>query len=466
MARRGGVHVIDGFSCYTSSAGCGLTGFPSSSLDHRVKRGNSVQSKKRYSTTKIVLAIFVTLLLASVVVPAQSPAPKFKVLHTFHGPNGNGPAGVLSRDSAGNLYGTTEAGGAGKCGNFGCGTAFKLNKNGKQVWLHSFNIADGEEPSAGLLRDAMGNLYGTTDYGGNTTCTSGCGTVFKLDSSGKESVLYKFKAPPDGDTPQSLLARDNLGNLYGTSTGGGENGYGTIFGVNKHAKETVLHNFTGGSDGCFPGPGLIADAAGNLYGVAGSGGLGALCDQGYGVVFKLDTARNLTVLYTFGFSDGAYPASVLLLDQAGNLYGTTEGGGNSACGFDGCGVLFELSPQQDGSWIETMLYAFCSVSGCADGEEPLRGPLVRDSAGNIYGTTTFGGASRNCSASGCGTVFKLDTTGKETVLYSFTHGADGAFPFAGLIMDASGNLYGVASNGGDDRCNPPQGCGTVFKIIP
>jgi len=420
--------------------------------------------KKPLSVPKSISVTFITLLLASVIGSAQAQAQNFKVLHTFHGRNGNGPAGVLTRDSAGNLYGTTEVGGTGNCGNFGCGTAFKLNRSGKQVWLHSFNVVNGEEPSAGLLRDATGNLYGTTDFGGNTACTSGCGTVFKLDSSGKESVLYKFKAPPDGDTPQSLLARDNLGNVYGITQGGGKDSNGTIFKVSKHGKETVLHSFTGGSDGCLPVAGLIADSAGNLYGVTAQGGLG-LCDQGYGVVFKLDTANNLTVLYTFGFSDGAYPASVLLLDQAGNLYGTTEGGGNSACGFDGCGVLFELSPKQDGSWTETMLYAFCSVSGCADGEKPVSGPVVRDSAGNIYGTTIDGGTSRNCNGVGCGDVFKIDTSGKESVLYSFTNGADGGFPFAGLITDRAGNLYGTATGGGDTRCKP-NGCGTVFKIVP
>jgi uncharacterized repeat protein (TIGR03803 family) len=424
-----------------------------------------MQSKKPFSAVRPTFLIFITLLLASMVVPAQSPAPKFKVLHTFHGHNGNGPAGVLTRDSAGNLYGTTEAGGTGKCGNFGCGMAFKLNKSGNQVWLHSFNVVDGEEPSAGLVRDAAGNLYGTTAYGGNTSCTSGCGTVFKLDNSGKESMLYKFKAPPDGDTPESLLIRGGSGNVYGTTVLGGTDGDGTIFKVNKNGKETVLHNFTGGSDGCLPGPGLIADSVGNLYGVAGSGGLGGLCDQGYGLVFKLDTANNLTVLYTFGFSDGAYPASVLLLDQAGNLYGTTEGGGNSACGVEGCGVFFELSPQQDGNWTETMLYAFCSVSGCADGERPGSGPLVRDSGGNIYGTTIFGGTSQNCNGT-CGVIFKLDSSGKETVVHNFTGGPGGAVPEAGLIMDASGNLYGAASEGGDNKCNPPSGCGTVFKIVP
>jgi uncharacterized repeat protein (TIGR03803 family) len=419
----------------------------------------------RSKLAKIVFAIFITLLLASVVVPTQAQAQTFKVLHTFHGPNGNGPAGVLIRDSAGNLYGTTEAGGTGKCGTFGCGTAFKLNNNGKQVWLHSFDISDGEEPSAGLLRDATGNLYGTTDYGGNTTCTSGCGTVFKLDGDGKETVLYKFKAPPDGNTPQSLLARDKLGNVYGITQDGGKDSNGTIFKVNKNGKETVLHNFTGGSDGCLPVAGLIADSAGNLYGVTAQGGLG-LCDRGYGVVFKLDTANNLTVLHTFGFSDGAYPASVLLLDRAGNLYGTTDGGGSAECGFDGCGVVFELSPQSGGSWTESVLYEFCSLSGCADGEGPFSGPLVRDLAGNIYGSTTFGGTSQSCNGGTCGVVFKLDSTGKETVVHNFSGGADGAVPEAGLIMDASGNLYGATSEGGDNKCNPPSGCGTVFRIVP
>ena len=425
-----------------------------------------MRSKKQFSAAKSIFGVFVTLLLASAIVPAQTQqAAKFKVLHTFHGSNGNGPAGVLTRDSEGNFYGTTEAGGTGKCGNYGCGTAFKLNKSGKQVWLHSFNVVDGEEPSAGLLRDGAGNLYGTTDYGGKMNCVSGCGTVFKLDSSGKESVLYKFKGPPDGDTPQSFLARDKLGNVYGITQDGGEDSYGTVFKVNKHGKETLLHSFTGGSDGCVPVAGLIADSAGNLYGVTAQGGLG-LCDQGYGIVFKLDRANNLTVLHAFEFSDGAYPASVLLLGQAGNLYGTTDGGGSSACGFDGCGVAFELSPQPDGSWTESVLYEFCSLSGCADGEEPFSGPLVRDSAGNMYGTTTFGGTSRNCNGGNCGVVFKLDPTGMETVLHNFTGGADGAVPEAGLIMDASGNLYGATSEGGDNKCNPPSGCGTVFKIIP
>jgi len=172
--------------------------------------------------------------------------------------------------------------------------------------------------------------------------------------------------------------------------------------------------------------------------------------DGQGTVFELDTTGKETVLYSFtGGADGGRPGSVLIADSEGNLYGTTEGGGKG-CG-TGCGVVFELSPQGK-SWAENVLYTFCSLSNCADGEEPVRGPLVRDAAGNLYGTTYFGGAHHNCNENSCGVVFKLDTAGKETVLHSFTGGADGAEPAAGLIMDNAGNLYGTTELGGDAQC--------------
>lgn len=407
-------------------------------------------------------------LLMSVVTALPAQAQTFKVLHTFHGANGAGPVSQLIRDTAGNFYGTTSSGGKG-CTyiKIGCGTAFKLDRTGKQVWLHSFKGTNGEDPFAGLLRDAAGNLYGTTDFGGGTACNNslGCGTAFKLDGSGKESVLHKFKGQPDGDTPASLLVQDGRGNLYGTTAYGGINGVGSIFKIENTGKETILYSFTGGTDGCYPDAGVILDAAGNLYGITFEGGSSGFCN-GYGLVFELDTTGTLTVLHSFDSADGAYPASVLIFDKTGNLYGTTREGGKPECGGTGCGVVFELSPQSDGSWTEAVLYEFCSLSNCSDGQEPERGPLVRDAAGNLFGTAYFGGTSRNCSGSGCGAVFKLDPTGKETVLYSFTDGADGAFPFAGLIKDAAGNLYGTAAYGGDASCNPPHGCGVVFKITP
>jgi hypothetical protein len=179
-----------------------------------------MRSKKPFPAGKSTFAICITLLLASGIVPAQAQARKFKVLHAFHGPNGYGPGGVLVRDAAGNLYGTTEAGGTGKCGTSGCGTAFKLNRYGKQIWLHSFNGTGGRGPSAGLLRDSAGNFYGTAVEGGKSTkvCggiqSGGCGVVFKLDMIGTETVLHKFTGDPDGYGPRSAsgsgLSRKSL----------------------------------------------------------------------------------------------------------------------------------------------------------------------------------------------------------------------------------------------------------------
>jgi uncharacterized repeat protein (TIGR03803 family) len=430
-----------------------------------------MRSKKPLFAGKPTFVMFMTLLLASAIVPAQARAQEFRVLHTFHGPNGYAPAGVLTRDSAGNLYGTTEGGGTGKCTSSGCGTAFKLDKNGKQVWLYSFHGSDGFIPDAGLLRDAAGNLFGTTVEGGKSTkvCggiqAGGCGVVFKLDKMGKEAVLHKFTGNPDGYFPEALLVEDSAGTLYGTTVAGGVHGSGTVFKIDKTGKETVLHNFAGKPDGALPYPGVIRDAASNLYGVTSDGGTGTACDFGCGTVFKVDKTGRETILHNFDRgTDGADPDSVLVADRAGNLYGTTAAGGNGECGGTGCGTVFELSPQSNGSWKETVLYAFCSLSGCTDGETPGTGPLLRDSAGNLYGTTTIGGANRNCNGDACGVVFKLDTSGKETVLYSFTGGADGAIPLAGVVMDAAGVLYGTTQSGGDLSCL--NGCGTVFKIIP
>jgi uncharacterized repeat protein (TIGR03803 family) len=426
-----------------------------------------MQSKKLPLRAKTVFAIFVTLLLASIVVAAQTQATKFKVLHTFHGKDGAIPAGLLARDSVGNLYGTTGRGGDAKglCVSFfpGCGTAFKLSQSGKLLWSHSFNFTDGGEPLAGLMRDSAGNLYGTTVMGGDTKCYQyGCGTVFKLDSAGKEKVLQKFSRGDDGEFPEALLARDTAGNLYGTTY----DTPGTIFKVDATGNLTVLYTFTGYADGCTPYAGVILDASGNLYGAAESGGSG-YCGYGDGVIFELDTTRHLTVLHTFGGGDGAEPDSVLLFDKSGNLYGTTFYGGSSNVCQNGCGTAFKLAPNDDGTWAESVLHSFCSAEACADGLFPERGPLAMDAAGNLYGTTGNGGTN-GCGGYGCGVVYKLDTSARETVLYRFTGGTDGAGPFSGVTMDTTGGLYGVAPNGGDSRCavNSGSGCGTVFELIP
>jgi uncharacterized repeat protein (TIGR03803 family) len=430
-----------------------------------------MRSKKPLSAGKATFTIFIALLLASAIVPTQAQAQKFKVLHTFHGSNGAEPLGGLVRDNAGNIYGTTAVGGTGNCtGGTGCGTAFKLDKTGKQIWLYKFNGRNGDIPYSELLRDSSGNLLGLAGGGGDLGCNPpyGCGTVFRLDGRGKkERVLHKFAGPPgDGQGPYGSLVKDGLGNAYGATSESGSDSQGTVFEIDTSGKESILHTFAGppngGGDGSGPEGGVIRDSAGNLYGVTFQGGA-----FGAGAVYEVSSGGEETLLYSFsGGSDGAQPSSALLLDSQGNLYGTTQNGGNGQCGGTGCGVVFELSPQSGGGWTEKVLYDFCSVRGCEDGEGPFEGPLVMDTARNLYGTTYFGGAHRNCNGEGCGVVFKLGPDGKETVLHSFTGGADGALPVAGVILDSSNNLHGTTQQGGDLKCQPKFGCGVVFKVSP
>jgi uncharacterized repeat protein (TIGR03803 family) len=421
-----------------------------------------MQSKKSRSTTRAIFETFIAFLLVSAVATQSAHAQKFKVLHTFHGKDGASPFGGVVRDAAGSLYGTTIGGGTGKCTTQGCGSAFEFNKEGKQVWLYSFRGSNGYNPAAGLLRDPAGNLFGTTSHGGDMNCNSpyGCGIVFELNRAGKqETVLHKFTGTPDGSIPEGLLAEDTAGNLYGTTPLGGNLGNGAVFKIDKSGTETVLYNFSGGSDGYGPDGGVVRDSGGNLYGTAMYGGVG-FGNSGYGVVFKVDPSGTETVLHAFeSGSDGANPASALLLDLKGNVYGMTEAGGNSECGGTGCGTVFEVSPESGGVWTETVLYAFCSVAGCADGVDPLAGPLVMDAVGNLYGTTYFGGTADD------GVMFELSPAGKETVLHSFTGGSDGANPRAGVIMDSRGNLYGTTEEGGA-KCYTSYTCGVVFKITP
>jgi len=422
---------------------------------------------------KSACAIFLKLLLSLVVLPVLSAAQTFTVLHTFQGADGGGPEGSLTLDTVGNIYGTTVFGGTGtNCpyfGTAGCGTVFMLNEAGKEVALYSFDGPNGAGPSAGVLRDPMGNLFGTTQEGGvllpcGGAHGTGCGVAFRLDKKGKE-VRYKFRNNPDGSSgsnPISLLVEDAAGNLYGTTKGGGADGAGTVFKIDATGKESALYSFTGGVDGCDPSAGVILDSSGNLYGVTVQGGSG-FCNSGYGVVFKLDPSGSLAVLHTFGVGDGAYPHSALLFDSQGNLYGATTGGGSGAAcaSFDGCGTVFELLG--NGSWMEKVLYSFCALPNCVDGLEPS-GPLARDASGNLYGTTIFGGASQSCNGNNCGTVFKLDPAGNETVLHSFTGGSDGETP-SGIVIDSAANLYGSTQDGGA-TCFTSLTCGVVFKITP
>jgi uncharacterized repeat protein (TIGR03803 family) len=370
--------------------------------------------------------------LAFGVVLPPAEAQTLKVLYRFTGgADGENPVAGVVRDAAGNLYGTT---GCNYCVS-GAGSVFKVDKHGRETTLHHFSGGnDGGFPDGGVIRDAEGNLYGTTFGGG----AYGFGSVFKIDSSGKFTTLYSFGAyANDAEAPFGGLLLDDSGNLYGTASGGGVYFCGAVFKLDVNGNETLLHSFTG-VDGASPFAGLIQDSAHNLYGTTFSGGT-----YGTGTVFKLDAAGTETVLHSFR---QGFLSAVLVRDTAGNLYGAAAGGGHT-----GNGLVFKVN---DTTGRGRLLYSF---SGKDDGEEPAAG-LVRDAAGNFYGTTFLGGTS------GAGTVFKLDRSGKETVLYSFTGGTDGGNPESSLVMDATGNLYGTAYLGGDSSCFSPFGCGVVFEL--
>ena len=350
------------------------------------------------------------------------------VLHSFRGgADGGTPEAGVIRDSAGNLYGTASIGGKG-----GVGTVYQLDASGQETVLYSFpGVADGAFPYAGAIGDSAGNLYGTTISGGAWTE----GAVYRLDTAGQQKLLHSFGGGADGRYPSAGVIRDSAGNLYGTTSQGGTAGWGVVYKLDTTGQETVMHSFTNGADGGDPYAGVILDSAGNLFGTAASGGT-----ANKGVVYKLDTAGQETVLYSFtGGADGRYPTAGVILDSAGNLYGTTYFGGTGSHG-----VVYKLDPADH----EAVLYSF---TGGADGGGPYAG-VIRDSAGNLYGTTYYGGTAN------LGVVYKLDPAGHETVLYSFTSGAGGATPYAGVIRDSAGNLYGTTYSGG------AASAGVVYKL--
>jgi uncharacterized repeat protein (TIGR03803 family) len=404
--------------------------------------------------TALVLAILCLLSAA-----AAAPAPK--ALHSFAvSPNdGSSVYSSLTQDSSGNLYGTTVDG-----GKYGEGTVFKLSptKSGswKETILYSFTgELDGANPHSAIAIDARGNVYGTTVSGGLNAnkCNAGCGVVFQLSpdaGSWIQTVLYQFTGGVDGGTMYSGVILDSDGNLYGTTMTGGSKGLGTIFELTPTDGTTwqlaTLYNFGGKPDAAAAYATLIFDAAGNLYGTTYEGGA-----NNQGAVYKLTRESSGTwaeqVLYSFkGGNDGDEPFAGVILDQAGNLYGTTIEGGTA-----NVGTAYVLTAAN--GWKKTILHQFLGLSA-ADGANP--NGLIFDASGNLYGTTVGGGKYNP------GTIFRLTPNSgrwKETVLYSFTGGNDGAYPSAGLTMDAAGHLYGTTLWGG------PAGDtvgGVAFEFIP
>ncbi len=360
-----------------------------------------------------------------------------KVLYAFHdSADGEYPynAGVIF-GSDGNLYGTADRG-----GKAGEGVVYQLDGNGNEAVLYTFRtftVSGYGQPTGGVIRDSKGNFYGTT-FIGQAGVGYGYGVVYKVGPAGNSTVLHNFTGGTDGGNPYGGVIRDSKGNLYGTAEVGGASGAGVVFKINQYGNEKVLYSFTGGADGGYPLCGVMRDSKGNLYGATNGGGA-----SGAGVVFKVDTSGNETVLYSFtGGADGAYPIAGVIQDSKGNLYGTTNQGGAS-----GAGVVFKV----DTSGNETVLYTF---TGGADGAYPLWVVLASDSAANLYGTTAGGGTS------GVGVVFKVDTSGNETVLHTFTGGADGGNPEAGVIFGPGGLLYGTTAFGGQTNA------GVVFELEP
>jgi uncharacterized repeat protein (TIGR03803 family) len=382
-----------------------------------------------------------------------------KVLYSFaDGVDGGGPNGGLVFDASGNAYGTTHFGGNDSCGGQvggGCGVVFELSPDESGSWsetpLYAFQDSnDGGFPNAGVILDKSGNILGTGSTGGGFSCSIGCGVVYELSegSGWTESVLHTFDGS-DGEFPNATLLPSANGTLYSTTWYGGSSGSGTVFSLAPSGgggwKESVLYSFQGTTDGSAPAGGVVADRTGNLYGTTYK-----YDGDNDGVAFELRkrAAWKDSVLYTFTDNGGGEdPYAGMIMPAKGKLYGTAiESGPN-----DG-GVAFELVLGTKHRWTEKLLHAF-GASG--DGNAPYGG-VIADKRGDLYGATVFGGPSN------AGIVYELRPSKsgqwEEKILYSFTGGSDGQYPSGSLTIDATGNLYGATSDGGQN------GDGAVFEI--
>jgi hypothetical protein len=472
-----------------------LFGSPTGNARNPLRIELLVMHRNRYSrTVSYGLALFTVILTLGSVATAEW---KEKVLYSFQGGTNDGsvPAGGVVFDPQGNLYGATTDGGPASCAPIGgaCGAVFQLSPPAQsggswtETLIYQFKgkgSNDASVPSGGLIRDAAGNLYGVTAYGGTGDCVllgvkAGCGTVYELSpptQKGRvwtETILYSFPTAKQGYLPNGDLVFDNAGNLYGATTFGGGKGTtcdafyqycGAVFELSpprtKGGKwtEKVLHGFRSGTDGANPNGGLVSDGQGNVYGTTYGGGneSGECGTGGCGTAFELKpplqkggawTEKQLHVFT--GGNDGARPNAGVIFDSKGNLYGITVG------------TLFRLAPPpaKSGRWKETILYTF---NGCGTGCDP-EGKLISDGSGKLYGTTYS-------AQSVSGTVFRLTPPGSRggdwsfSLLYGFKGAPDGAQPAAGLVFDKAGNLYSTTTKGGTGTCS--FGCGTVFKIWP
>ena len=409
-------------------------------------------------------AILLLCLVATdlVTVTAQT----FQTLGSFDGPNGIEPFYMSPvQGTDGNLYGTTYAGGILNCvSKFGCGTVFKVTGN-KLASLYKFhcqksNCSEGLFLWSGLVLATDGNFYGVTENGGPfKNCVLGCGTLFRITRDGKLTTIYSFcslQNCEDGANPLAPLIQGSDGYLYGTTNAGGAYQGGTIFKISMTGAVTALYSF--GCSGCSPGIGpLVQGQDGDFYGTAGNGL--------FGTIFKVSPSGRFTTLYTFcsqaNCADGN-GAQALLLATDSNFYGATPFGGLKNCGNyqgGGCGTVFKMTPAGKFS----TLYRFCEQSDCADGATPWAG-LIQATDGALYGTTSEGGDLGNpkCAAQvvGCGTIFRFMSTGSLETVYRFDSPSDGYQPTGGLVQRTNGDFYGTTQYGG----NGGENYGTVFRL--
>ncbi len=392
------------------------------------------------------------------------------ILYTFLGGNdGKYPFGELAFDASGNIVSTTQFGGGTVCGttNPGCGTVFMLKPpaSGNGAWtesiLYNFTTnggATGAAQDAGTAIDSAGRLYSTNKFAGQGPCVmasypTGCGTVFRVDPPAVAGAPWTFNtihfflgSPADGRTAKSNVTVDANGNVFGVSQNGGTFDVGMIYELAAPSTqggaytENILYTFTGHGDGGMPRAGVLLLSNGNIISTTQNGGA-----HGSGTVFMLTPpvggtgAWTESVLYSFGAAgDGKYPIGELLQDAAGNIYGATNLGGSAADG-----TVWKLAPptKAGGKWTETILHSF---TGMPDGNQPLSG-VVADAAGNLYGTTNSGGASNMGSAYQLTPPTVAGGAWGINRLWSFTGGADGNNPGAGVILDGKGNVYGTTA---------------------
>jgi uncharacterized repeat protein (TIGR03803 family) len=391
-----------------------------------------------------------TLALSTILLPTHLSAREhIEVLYSF--PQNDGSVRVTSglvSDSVGDLFGTISGLDADTPG-----TVFRVAPDGNGTTLHIFSGgSDGSGGIPDLIIDASGNLYGAAS-GGGSACD--CGILFKLSPEGTETILHVFSGGSDGKYPNGPLTADAAGNLYGTSASGGDAGEGTVFRLSPNGTLNVLHSFAGGNDGQAPLGKLVADSAGNLYGITYRGGNG--CEiEGCGTVYRVSQTGAYSILHAFEYgSDGAFPLGGLVTDNEGDLYGVAVLGGpnNRACEAGTCGTVFQIAP----SGTLTTLHAF---KGGEDGEQPNGLPLWNEATATLYGTTVIGGNGK--TKGGGGVVYALTVKQprpREKVLHRF-HGKKGAEPVGGLLEGGSGNFYGTAAYGG------VYSSGTVFEVSP